>query len=278
MLIPSWNERAGEGIGYPHWMLISLLTVAAAPVQADDALAAALASYSASAHAPLPELSAVQLAALRAGEVVSLVTHDAERDRWRVVGMVSSSVPRVQLWMACVDPDGTLEARLSQARLRELGPGRYLWYGHLDLPAPFSDRHWALEIWNNDELAVKTDNRAWEHPWALRPAALDLAREAVAAGRVGALTPADFDAAIALPANDGGWAVIGVSDALSVVVHHADTQLGGVFPDRLVARYVHEGLDEVLEAVLSQAAAMPSHYTEGHTPILGGDNRPLPHF
>lgn len=256
--------------------LFWLLATAHAATTTD--LDAALSAYNAAAHAPLPALSADQKATLLAGDVVTLVEHAPTSQRWRVVGMAASPLPMTQLWMACVDPDASLEPRLSQARLEDLGPGHYTWYGLLDLPSPFSDRHWALEIWNNTQLATQTHNRAWEHPWALRDDVLPLAREHVAAQRVSGVDPALFDAAVALPSNDGGWAVFAVGDDLSVVVHHADTQLGGVFPDRAVARYVEESMGGLLGTVLSQAAGMPGHYTTSHPPILGGDNQPLPPF
>ncbi|MFT4978474.1 MAG: hypothetical protein ACI8S6_004384 [Myxococcota bacterium] len=257
-------------------MIATLLAVAwGAPLQAVD-IAAALTSFNAAAHAPVPLPDDGQLQALAGGEVVTMLSHEVGVDRWRAVGFVVSELPRERLWVASQDPDAALEPRLREARLSQQEEGRYIWYGLLDLPVPFSDRHWALEVWNNVALARESGGQSWEHPWALRPELLPLAREQIAAGTVAGLAAADFDAAWPIPANDGGWLTIGLPDGRTLLGHHSDTQLGGVFPDRLVGHFIVEGMEAMLREVLVRAAALDGHYVPGHPVIFGGDGQPVP--
>jgi len=183
-----------------------------------------------------------------------------------------------RVWLCCQDPHRNLDALVTEKRLPHPKPHQSIWYGFLDLPSPFSDRHWAVDVWNNVSLANKSQGTAWEHPWSLNTGILPTVRQQVVDGTVGALTVSDFDNAVSLPTNNGGWVAIQLSSGQTLLAYHAATQLGGVFPDKLVARFTLNGMADLLNTVLERAKTIHTHYTGDHTPILSGDNTPMPRF
>ncbi len=104
-------------------------------------LAAKLDQFNAHAEYPLPRLSARQLTDLANGEVVRILERPAGGDV-RAIGLL------VVEWRMTSGPDS----------------GKATWYGHIDLPSPFKDRHWVVSVWNNHALHRATNGVAWEHP------------------------------------------------------------------------------------------------------------------
>lgn len=224
-------------------------------------------------EAPLPELTAAQLAELSAGAVVRIVRHgDPDQPSTAIgLGLLEGSLPA--LWLAAQDPHTNVDPALVEFVIDALPDGRHLWYGHLDLPAPLTDRQWVV---------ASGDNRAagrvgcWEHHWDLAADALPRARAAIAAGAAPALVPEQVDAAVLTPVNHGAWLMVAVDPGHTLVVYQATSVVGGAIPDWLVLKLTTARLETVLREVEDRARSwVPGHYTLTHAPVIGVDGRPI---
>ena len=147
-------------------MLALLLPVALAGPPVTE-LTEKLTQFNAHAVFRLPTLSARQLADLSSGQVVRILERPANGDV-RAIGLMVVQAEQRDLWVAAQDPhyvaaDGLVEWRMAS----DTQNGRATWYGHIDLPSPFKDRHWVVDVWNNHALHTATGGMAWEHPWRL---------------------------------------------------------------------------------------------------------------
>ncbi|MFT4977048.1 MAG: hypothetical protein ACI8S6_002953 [Myxococcota bacterium] len=253
--------------------------LAAATAASPDEISAALADFNAGAVFPLPPLDGPQLTELSSGEVVSLLMGGGGAAVWRSVGMVVAPAPRAAIWLSCQDPHFSNAERVTEHRLAGSDDiDRATWYGFLDLPMPIADRHWAVDVWNNHDLAQKTGGRMWEHPWRLNPDGVALIRPLVVAGEVGALTEAGLDHAIYTPVNDGAWVAIALSPDETLLAYQGATDIGGVLPARIVAQFSVSGMQAMLEVIVARAAEMTAHYRGSHAPLLGGDGEVIPRY
>ena len=247
----------------------------AATPPTDAQLAETLRVFNAGSVFDLPALSAPDREKLRSGEVVKLILPDPNGNLM-VVGLLLCSLPRDQVWLASQDvhfasPNSATEARLS------VSGDRAVWYGYLDLPAPFTDRHWVVNVWNNHELAASSGDRMWEHPWRLDADGPAKARPLVEQGAVGSITVEAFDKAIFTPVNKGAWVFIDLGEGQTLLGYHATSEVGGSIPERLVAEFVRAGLEDLLRRVERLARdTVPGHYTGSHAPVLGGSGQPVP--
>jgi hypothetical protein len=149
----------------------------------------------------------------------------------------------------------------------------------VDLPRPFSDRHYVVDVWNNHDLAGKTNNTAWEHPWSLVAGGVQDARGVVEAGKVRKTDLDMWESAVETPTNAGAWVAIALPDGGSIFAYHAATRVGGNIPEGLMLQYVKSTLDSTLSAIEARAKAeVPSHYTAGHHTVMGGDGQTVAPF
>ncbi len=256
--------------------LLSIATALAAP-PTDAQLVDALEGFNAHAVFPLPTLDAQQRAELLSGEVLKLLLPQGD-DTLRVVGLMYSEEPRDRIWLACQDPHFASPGAATELRMTVDGD-RGVWYGILDLPRPFSDRHWVVDVWNNHALAAATDGDSWEHPWQLREDGAHLALPWIEQGAVEGIDAEDFAQAIYTPVNHGAWLFIALPGGGSLAGYHATSVVGGNIPDRLVAEFVRRGLDDLLrrlERISSETVA--THYTAAHEDLPGGDGQTLPRY
>ncbi|MEL6344095.1 MAG: hypothetical protein AAFV53_13330 [Myxococcota bacterium] len=258
------------------WLHLFLWSVAAAPVN-DAVFADILTRYNRDAQMPLPALTPRQRADMLSGKVLQ---HLERRDdgNWWVAGMLVCQCTKESLWLATQDlhftsQDDAIEANVSMA------PHQASWYALLDLPRPFSDRHWVIDVWDNVTLAKASDNVFWEHPWKLREGGAELVRPKVERGEVEGLDLATFDAAVYTPINEGAWVFIDLPDGRSLIAYHLVTVVGGNIPDRLVAEFVRRNMENQLRTLESRAIeVVPQHYRSGHTPVLGVNDAPVPFY
>jgi hypothetical protein len=150
------------------------------------------------------------------------------------------------------------------------------WYGFLNLPAPFSNRHFVFRTIPNLAMAEATGGALWERTWFVEPDGVATMRPLVAQGLVPGLTLKSFDSAIYVPTNTGAWLALALSPHQSLLGYHVSTSLGGDLPDILVNRYMYWSLGRLISEVVERAAVMPSHYTAGHPPIVGADGVAIP--
>ena len=255
--------------------MLALLCSTALAVS-DPQLAETLAQFNAEAINPLPELSAGDRKRLLSSGVLKLMVHQPD-GTLRVVGFILSDQPQKGMWLSTQDHHfsggDAIEAPVY------LEPNRSSWYALLDLPRPFKDRHWVIEIWDNLELARSSGGRFWEHPWRLNPDGVSVARPMVARGEVEGLDLEAFDNALYTPVNHGALVFIQLPDSHSLMAYDVTSVIGGNIPDRLVAEFVRAGMERSLRRVETRAReVIPTHYRDGHEPVLGADGAPVPYF
>jgi len=256
----------------------SLLTAAPAQAATDAELAAALAEYNRHSHFKLPTLSAKDRGRLLSGEVVKIIdaSPDGSGSR-RAVGLIVTDVSRDAMWVSCQDLHFVQNSSVHELRMSLSPPDKAAWYGLIDLPRPFSDRHWVVDVWNNHRLAEATEGRAWEHPWSLQAGGVAKAKALVEAGKVPDTTLSMWEDAIETPTNLGAWVAVQLPDGGSVFAYHAATRVAGNIPENLMLQYVKSTLDSTLRAIEKRARqTIPGHYKAGHAAVVGGDGKPVP--
>ena len=192
-------------------------------------------------------LSESDLVALSQGRMVKHRERIAGPDHaW---GVAWSTEPREALWIAILDDThDTIVEGLREQQLPGTTPDRKLLFQHLDLPWPFEDRQWVLEIVNNPTIYTASGGDIWERVWTLAPESL-------------ATDPAPD--AIWTPENDGGWLLMEAAGG-TLMVYQVRGDIGGAIPDDLVTRYALSTLDDMLDHVMDRAAIIPAHYDAAH--------------
>ena len=187
----------------------------------------------------------------------------------RVVGLAFVPFPVEQVWIGVLDDvHASLVEGLTERQLPGTTPRRKVLYQALDLPFPFHDRHWVLQIESNAALLASTG--AWERTWSLDP------RGTAALVDVDPAVRLPVDDAVWTPENDGGWLMVPVPGQGTLVVYQARTDIGGVIPDDLVTRYALARLDEMVEQTTELAERAPRHYVGDHDVIYGPGADPVP--
>lgn len=259
------------------WILYLFCGAAFGDPLDNEGLKSLIARYNAVAQMPLPNLTDAQRAQLLKGEVLKHMELRADGNWW-VAGMLICSTSKEALWLATQDPHFTSQDDAIEANVA-LAPHRATWYALLDLPRPFSDRHWVIDVWDNVALAESSNNVFWEHPWKLRSNGVALVRPKVVRGEVTGLSLDVFDSAIYTPFNEGAWVFLDLPDGRSMIVYHLVTVVGGNIPDRLVATFVRQSMEKQLRTLDERARnVVPQHYRQGHAPVLGVNDAPVPFF
>lgn len=224
-------------------------------------------------HAPIPRPSDTDAARLAAGEVVRVVRHGDPSEPSTAIGLAVLEGSLPTLWLAAQDPHTNVDPALTEFVLGDAPDGTVLWYGHLDLPAPITDRQWVVASADNRAAA---DVGCWEHHWRLAADELPRAREALAAGKAPALGPEVVDAAVTTPVNHGAWMLSAVDAEHTLVVYQATSVVGGAIPDWLVLKLTTARLESVLRNVETLGRDwVPEHYGPTHAPVRGPDRQVL---
>ncbi len=268
-------------MGLTHLLLLGGLATAAPIAGADEApldeadLIGVLARYNAGADCPLPLLNPRQRGRLLSGDTVKMVRPIGE-GLFQIFGMRIAAHDRDALWLASQDPHFAGESQVIEAFVSGEGD-RQTWYGLLDLPRPWTDRHWVVTNWNNHAMARDSDNVFWEHPWRIHGAGLHQVRAMVEREEIPELTGEQFSRAIPVRANSGAWAFIRLADDHTLMAGVSVFSLGGVVPERLVAEYMGRLIDQHLVELDALAnAEVEAHYTGNHPLVPGGDGTPVP--
>lgn len=250
------------------WVVASL--AAASPTPAE--VASGVAAYNAHARFPLPDLNDGDLRRLAEGKLVRRRDHAGPQEPMRVTGLILTDHSRESLWVAIGCTHDTYIDGYYDIALTPPGPSE-VWYGYLDLPKPFTDRHWVIDVVDNVAMAQATDNRAWEHYWTLTDGGIDKGRSAVQSGPATEVTLEQFERAIYTPTNHGAWLAIRVDDRHTLLGYHVTSVIGGMIPDRLVAEYSASTLKNMLNGILERAPQMLTHYDADHVREPGGDGK-----
>lgn len=232
--------------------------------------------FNAMAIMPLGPLTEDECADLDAHRIVTTI-QEREDGQYRVIGLVRTTLDRPSIWLSTQDEHFAGKDAIET----DLGvyPHRATWYGMVDVPAPFNDRHWVIDVWDNTALAAKTNDRFWEHPWKKNETGMALVREKVVRGEVEGLTVEHFDKSVELPVNEGSLVFLKFDNGDTIYIYQVITDIGGVIPNRLVAGWVRKQMGSHIEGVLHRARhEVPGHYRAGHAAVLGGGEGPLPYF
>jgi len=196
------------------------------------------------------------------------------------MALVVTDYSQADMWLGSADGKhiggSSEEGDLITYDLPKKGDEMFRWYGLVDLPVPFSDRHFLIRTTVNSAMSRATDNACWERTWVLEKDGLDTMRPIVAAGKVKGLTLKRFESAIYVPANIGGWLALKLPGGKTLFGYHASSSAGGEIPDKAVSRLVFWGLGRLMADVIGHAARMRSHYVGGHSPIKSGDGGLVP--
>ncbi|CAN0453703.1 unnamed protein product, partial [Ectocarpus fasciculatus] len=244
----------------------STLLVLGASVGWADPLNEAITAFNTMSHYDIPALTGEQRAQLRQGGVVKFIDGggDGLTTPKRSIAYVLTAAPRDDLWVSYLDVHFTQESTRYHL-VQSQPPDRMTWYGYLDLPWPFDDRHWVTTSWNNHEISQATGGRMWEHPWQLEPDWRALVEPLVDGGQIPWMGRDVLDASIYLPKNSGAFVTIGLDDDQILMVYHSTSAIGGSVPEDAMLRYLLRTIDELVTQVDERARkVVPGHYTAGH--------------
>jgi hypothetical protein len=248
-----------------------------APADAPTELTALLTTYNQHARFPLPDLLGRDFGRLTDGKLLKMKDVPENPDLpIRVIGMVVSSEPRDELWLANRDPHYSVTDGVTEVLLTERGVWPQVWYQHIDAPRPFTDRHWTINVGDTWELANATGGRCWEHWWTLSDDGLATATKAVSEGRVPGLTAEGIEDAIYTPANQGAWLVCSLSDGRTLLGYHTAFLAGGSIPEWFITDWGMATLGKMIKGVEDNSRDVHDHYRTPHYLIHGGHGSELP--
>ncbi len=178
-------------------------------------------------------------------------------------------VPRELAWLAMTDDHLADDVEsLTEVRIRGAWTQPKLIYQRLDLPWPFADRHWVLDVANTTVLAQRSG--VWERAWTQDGHALAGVRERTDAPL--------FDAAETLPHNRGNWLLVPIDAESTLAIYQVWTDLGGSIPPAAVEAWVRASLNELYADLALHAAAVRARYGLGCDAQLGADGSTIACF
>jgi hypothetical protein len=240
----------------------------------DAAIVRALEAYLAGATYAFPIPPAHERARLLEGKVLKQRIKDADGDL--ALGMIVSDAPLGDLWLGSLDPDFDIVKNVRTYMFPPPPDAVTRWYGLVDLPFPFTDRHFLITTLLDKPMAQASGGRMWERAWRLEPDGVATMAPLVAAGKVEGVDVATFEKAIYTPVNRGSWFFVQLDETRVLAGYSCVTVVGGDIPDGLVTQHVLSGLDELLRTVVRRAEEMPRHYRAPHPLLVGGDGAPIP--
>ncbi len=250
-----------------------VLRSASGAIVDDAAISKALEEYARGATYAFPMPAANDRARLVEGKVLKQRLKSDEGDL--AIGMIVSDEPLRDLWLGSLDPDFDIVKNVRTYIFPTPPDAVTRWYGLVDLPRPFSDRHFLITTVLNKAIAVSSGGRIWERAWRLEPDGVGTILPLVAAGHVEGVTTAMLEKAIYTPVNRGSWFFVQLDETHVLVGYTCATVIGGDIPDGLVTQHVLAGLDELLTTVVARAREMDTHYAGAHPLLVGGDGNPI---
>lgn len=235
----------------------------------------------AEAHFDVPALTPGQWVDVSRGKLVRF--REPPKTPGGIQGVIALKwfdLPRDVVWIATQDPHFNAVSELSDLKLTESDVEPAQWYGFLDLPWPFRNRQWVIDVWDHHALARSTHGQCWEHVWELsKPLDLEAAWQAIDRGALPGVRPEKARKAIVVPVNHGAWLAMVPPGGGTLLVWHATSSVGGSVPDRLVVSNAFRGVGKLFGNLEQRARhKVRVHYRDGHAPILGGDGKPMPFY
>ncbi len=221
------------------------------------------------------DLASPDIGELNAGHTVIKVLKSPRElqvesdDSFGVLAMKIIEAPRLLVWLALIADSKELDGKFTRAVLSAGPTGSKVRYQHINLPWPFRDRHWVIQVENNMDIAHASDGRIWERQWQLHARGRQLIDEAYDDGTIVGITSRNLAKSIYLPTNSGSWTVLDLGENQALVAAFVDLRLGGLIPDGLVRGYIKRELQDGLASLgdLIERAHMntagPSRYHDG---------------
>lgn len=221
------------------------------------------------------DLSSPDIGELNAGRTVIKVlkaprgSQGESGDSYGVLAMKTVEAPRLLVWLALIADSEELDGRFTRAVLSAGPTGEKVRYQHIDLPWPFRDRHWVINVENNVAVAEASGGSIWERQWQLHARGRQLIDAAYNDGTIVGITPRNLAKSIYLPTNRGSWTVLELGKNQTLVAAFVDLRLGGLIPDGLVRSYIKGELQDGMASLydLVERAHMnpagPSRYHDG---------------
>lgn len=220
-------------------------------------------------------LASTDIGALNTGHTVIKVLKSPREsqvdsdDGFGVLAMKIVEAPRLLVWLAMIADSEELDGRFTRAVLSAGPTGSKVRYQHINLPWPFKDRHWVIQVENNVDIAHASDGAIWERRWKLHDRGEQLIDAAYRDGTITGVTQENLAKSIYLPTNRGSWTVLELEHEQTLVAAFVDLRLGGLIPDGLVRGYIKRELqnglatlDDLIERAHMNPAG-PARYHDG---------------
>ena len=217
----------------------------------------------------VPDLSQEDLARLHSGKTIGRrLESEGEVDGALGIAFMPLSIEAV--WVGGLDDrHAQLAAGLTEVWLPGTNTERKILYQHLDVPQPFSDRHWVVQIRSNAGLYSASEGKVWERYWDLDPRPLSELLLELPDGAIelesGTLTT---------PINRGRWTIVRVGDGV-IVLYEVHTDIGGPVPEELMVRFAMLSLNEFMGTLEEVGRRAPEHYAGDHYIIRRPDLSPI---
>ena len=259
--------------------LLVFLFSSHAKASSSAAIESALNLYAKHGTLDIPTPSKEVVAALQRGDVIHIPTYATQSDvPGGVLVMLLINQPRPKVWIANQDGHLAKTKEVTEFLVATPKPHTHQWYGIVDFPFPFTDRHWVVESTTNAKLSVITQNQIWERRWMLTKPALPVARQIIADNPQHSVTLKDFDSAIVTPTNEGIWLFIRLSETETLLGYFVTSEIGGYIPVAAFTAWARHTTASMLQNNAKRAARVEEHYTQGHRLMYGGDNKIIPHW
>jgi hypothetical protein len=272
----------GLGFGFAGLLLTASAAAGSAGSAYSDAelVAAALEVYNEFSATPLPYLDSAQLERLSAHEIVrvrkKLPSERSEKGhREEVVGFSLIEAPRDRVWLAALDPSFEGSDLLTEVRLERSDRGSSLWFQHIALPWPVSDRYWVIRLDKELDLAAQTKGFIWQHSWDLAENGVDIARRTVADGRAPGLSVKSLESAVYVPVNQGGWILFSLDVGRTLLAYRVSADVGGSIPESWIATFAMAQLDGLLRKVAEHSQTAWKSYDPSRSVIYDGNGLPM---
>lgn len=253
-------------------MLLILLAIAWAQETPDSHFTeweSALPTLTEHSKGHVPTLTPEDVARLRSGKTIGRrLARDGEVDG--ALGVAFMPLSTEAVWVGGLDDrHAQLAAGLTEVWLPGSNHERKILYQHLDVPAPFSDRHWVVQIRSNAPLYAASEGRIWERYWDLDPRPLSELMLELPEGAV-ELEPDT----LTTPVNRGRWTIVRVPDGV-FVLYEVHTDIGGPVPEELMVRFAMLSLDEFMGTLEEVGSGASEHYAGDHYLIRRPDLSPI---
>ena len=149
--------------------------------------------------------------------------------------------------------------------------GRERWYEWIDIPFPFSDRHFVLDVWDNHELAKSSDNQVWEHPWEIAEGILPQTKGPAERGEIEGVSAQVYRKSVEVDINNGAWVAIALGPNETLLAFHAQSVVGGAIPDKLIADFVMMSMGKIFRDLVARAETCEDWFKPGKLIAPGGE-------